>query len=115
MIWDEIKAKCPNLYKKDIPFECGSGWANLILDLSLKIEEILKKNPQNFDMTAIQIKEKYGTLRFYMSGETEEIRDLIREAEADSSQVCENCGAPAKMRGTKWFEVKCDDCYMEIA
>jgi len=57
------------------------------------------------------MKEKYGTLRFYMSCETDEISDLIAEAEALSSQTCENCGALAKMRGTRWMEVKCDDCF----
>jgi len=120
--WDEIRQKCPRLYKNGIVFECGLGWADIILALSLKIENILEKNAnrpiilENVDkfgseMYAVQVKEKYGTLRFYMSCETDEISNLIHETEALSSQTCENCGAFAKMRGTKWLEVKCDKCY----
>ncbi len=121
--WDIIKERCPLLYKESVAFDCGPGWYHLIYDLSIKIEKILQEkakipiileNEGNFEMFAIQIKEKYGTLRFYMSYENEEITELIREAKASSSQTCDNCGGSAKMRGTTWLEVKCDKCYQEI-
>jgi hypothetical protein len=111
--WSEIIAECPKLYRNGMNFECGIGWANIINDLSLKIEDILNKKPSENRIFAIQVKEKYGTLRFYMSKDTEEIIDLITDAEALSSQTCESCGAPAKMRGARWVEVKCDQCYPE--
>ena len=87
-----------------------------------KIEKILNDYAENhkvaegeeneiIEMFAVQVKEKYGTLRFYMFCETDEICELIHEAEALSSQTCESCGASAKMRGTRWFEVKCDACF----
>ena len=109
--WDEVRNRCPKLYQNGVAFECGEGWTDLILDLSLKIERILNEKPANNEMFAIQVKEKYGTLRFYMSMETKDISDLIEDAEALSSQTCENCGAPAKMRGKRWIEVKCDTCF----
>lgn len=120
--WDIIRQECPRLYKEGIGFECASGWCNIIYDLSIKIEKILNDYAENhkvpegeeyerFEMFAVQVKEKYGTLRFYMSCETDEITDLIHEAQALSSQTCENCGAPAKMRGKSWIEVKCDTCF----
>jgi hypothetical protein len=68
---------------------------------------------ETIEIFAVQVKEKYGTLRFYMSCETDEITDLISDAEALSSQTCESCGEPAKMRGKFWLEVKCDKCYEE--
>ncbi len=108
--WEEIKSKCPNLFRNGIVFECGHGWTNIIHDLSIKIETILEKYPEN-EMFCVQVKEKYGTLRFYMSCETDKITDLIHETEALSSQTCEACGAVAKMRGKHWLEVKCDDCF----
>lgn len=108
--WDKIRQKCPKLYRNGIIFECAHGWYDIIDELSVKIENILEKY-ENDDMYAIQVKEKYGTLRFYMSCETNEIVELIDEAEALSSQVCETCGAPAKMRGVCWIEVKCDKCF----
>lgn len=122
--WDALRKKCPKLYRNGIIFECAHGWYNIVHDLSVKIENILDKNPgkpdvpegeeiEDCEMFAIQVKEKYGTLRFYMSTETDEISSLIGDAEALSSQICENCGALAKMRGKHWFEVKCDQCYQE--
>jgi hypothetical protein len=122
--WDELIQKCPRLYKNGIIFECGRGWFDIVRDLSIKIERILEQNAERYQvpegeedceikMFAVQVKEKYGTLRFYMCCETKEIEELIGEAEALSTQTCENCGAPAKMRGMHWFEVKCDDCYKE--
>ena len=65
------------------------------------------------EMFAIQVKEKYGTLRFYMSCETDEISALIEEAEAFSTRTCEVCGNPGILRGEKWFLVRCDKCYEE--
>ncbi len=122
--WDTLRHLCPKLYKHGIVFECGYGWYNLVHELSIKIEAILNKHSESYKLVedeeieyneiyAVQVKEKYGTLRFYMSNETHEISDLIHEYESISSQTCESCGAPAKMRGRHWFEVKCDKCYQE--
>jgi hypothetical protein len=122
--WDIIRQECPRLYKDGIIFECADGWYEIVHDLSIKIEKILEdyaerhKVPEGeefaeIEMFAIQVKEKYGTLRFYMSTSTDEIQNLIDDAEALSSQTCENCGSPAKMRGIHWYEVKCDKCYQE--
>ena len=111
--WDEIRNSCPNLFRNGIAFECGQGWLDLIRDLSIKIERILKERPDKNEMYAVQVKEKYGTLRFYMSLETNQISELIEEAEALSSQTCEICGAFAKMRGSNWIETRCDKCYKE--
>ena len=111
--WDEIRNRCPKLYSQGTAFECGEGWADLILNLSIEIERILNENLANDEMFAIQVKEKYGTLRFSMSMETKAISDLIEDAEAVSSQACEVCGAFAKMRGQKWIETRCDKCYKE--
>lgn len=111
--WETIKEECPLLYKNGIVFECGIGWYDVIHDLSLKIEKILNENPEYFEMCAVQVREKYGTLRFYMGCETDEISELISDAEALSSQTCECCGDVGKMRGTYWSEVRCDKCYEE--
>ena len=59
---------------------------------------------------ATQVKEKYGTLRFYMSFETEEIQRLIATAEALSAQTCEQCGAVGRQRNGGWIKTLCDSC-----
>ena len=124
--WNTLRALCPKLYKNGLAFECAIGWYDILHELSLKIERILEKDAEKYkaiegeeneyiEMFAVQVKEKYGTLRFYMSCETDEISDLIHEAEAVSSQTYEVCGAPGKMRGKTWFSVRCDNCYEEKA
>lgn len=122
--WDVLRQQCPRLYKHGIAFECGLGWFDLLRDLSIKLEKVLEKDAERdpipegeednyIEMFAVQVKEKYGTLRFYMSCENEEIAALIRETEALSSEICELCGSHAEMRGNHWYAVRCDKCYEE--
>jgi hypothetical protein len=44
-------------------FECGDGWFQLIYDLCSDIESICKES--GIEVTAVQVKEKFGGLRFY--------------------------------------------------
>lgn len=61
---------------------------------------------------AVQVKEKFGTLRFYVRGvhsRSEAIRNYIEFAEYFSSRICEVCGAPGKLRGGGWVQTLCDE------
>lgn len=93
-------------------FECGDGWFNLIYNLSEKIETYNKSlSPDVEPIRATQVKEKYGTLRFYTNYGTDEIFDLIDEAETQSAKICESCGAPGLLREKNgWFYTSCLDC-----
>lgn len=42
-----------------------------------------------------QVKEKFGTLRFYYRGGDDVVDGMVRMAEAMSACTCEECGAPA--------------------
>ena len=42
---------------------------------------------------AEQVKEKFGSLRFYMTSENDEIHALVHEAEQLSYDLCQGCGA----------------------
>lgn len=59
---------------------------------------------------AMQVKEKFGGLRFYMTWETEEIDKLISKAEDESHKICESCGEPGKARSGSWIRTLCDKC-----
>jgi hypothetical protein len=59
--------------------------------------------------TVVQVKEKMGTLRFYINAGTDEHYNYIRFAEAMSSVTCETCGAPGKIRGRGWYYTACDE------
>lgn len=83
-------------------FECGDGWYDIIWDLSEQLEPL--------GVVAVQVKEKYGTLRFYIDYGTAEAYDYIYEAEARSAYTCEACGAHGKRREGPWIETLCDKC-----
>jgi len=87
-------------------FEHGDGWFSLIWDLCMSIEGLFP--PKNFEVT--QVKEKFGTLRFYTLGGTKKIEDKIDEAEINSAKICEWCGKKGKLRGRGWLLTLCDSC-----
>ncbi len=62
-------------------------------------------------VVATQIKEKFGTLRFYYHGGDEYISGLEAMAEAMTSRTCEDCGCPGVARSTaknRWVRVLCE-------
>lgn len=59
---------------------------------------------------AVQMKEKYGTLRAYFHNTTDEMEELIHEAETLSETTCEQCGKTGKTRIDRgWYYTSCDD------
>ena len=46
-------------------FECPDEWFSLLKDLTIKIEEINNKYKGQYEYIAHQVKEKFGSLRFY--------------------------------------------------
>lgn len=61
-----------------------------------------------YQVVATQIKEKFGTLRFYYNGGDDYISGLVSMAEEFSNRTCENCGNPGKSRGNGWLYTACD-------
>lgn len=124
--------------------DCGDGWFDLIrticrfIDNSVRnaksdiIYEYKKKN--NIDYTtdlssdilnelqidrisvvASQVKEKYGSLRFYTDTHglpdrfDHEIDGAISFAEDLSSRICETCGHRGQLRGSGWLFTACEE------
>jgi len=58
---------------------------------------------------ASQVKEKYGTLRFYIDGGTDEHYALISFAEGMSYRTCDVCGRPGKLNRNGWLSVRCKE------
>lgn len=59
---------------------------------------------------ASQVKEKFGTLRMYLDWSTDEMEDIVDEAEAKSAVTCANCGHVGQLRGGGWLLTLCDKC-----
>jgi len=100
-----------------IPDEWGKylpdpGWDELLLSLN---ETVSVLDP---DYQILQAKEKFGTLRFYVSlseevppHRRELIQSIISDVENLSAVVCEDCGAAgARSRDGGWIKTLCDDC-----
>ena len=62
-----------------------------------------------------QIKEKYGSLRWYDSGGTDRwYKKVLPKYEYFSMMTCIGCGKPATQISTGWISPWCDDCAKTI-
>lgn len=62
---------------------------------------------------AVQIKEKFGTLRFYTSGGDDYVYGVLAMAESMSAVLCEECGKPGITRTDGWHRTLCDEHALE--
>lgn len=82
----------------------GPGWGPLLDQLDA---ELYALDP-NYKTT--QVKEKFGRLRVYLSGETREMQDKVYAYEAMSGKICEECGAEGTFREGGWVRTLCNPC-----
>lgn len=83
----------------------GPGWEHIVAPL------IAYCAAHNLEI--LQIKEKFGLLRFYWRYSDDTVDpvtfdNLIGAAELQSEQTCEWCGAPGRPRKTNWRKTLCD-------
>ena len=58
-------------------------------------------------VVASQVKEKFGTLRFYYTGGDDYTSGVTSFAESMSCVTCEDCGAPGETGGKGWIRTLC--------
>lgn len=97
--------------------ECGDGWYDLLDELLEKLDYISKHS--GTQVVANQIKEKFGTLRFYYSTIIKTdlnvepivdkiIYDLVERAEVKSSRICEITGTDGTLCSRHgWLKTLC--------
>ncbi|MHB1301488.1 MAG: hypothetical protein ACYCY8_11565 [Burkholderiales bacterium] len=77
-------------------FDCGDGWFDLIWKLSGDIEDVARKeglDPCSYDWPeAMQVKAKFGTLRFHVRNSNDQIKNLIDKASEESGRIYESNG-----------------------
>lgn len=117
-------------------FECGDGWFDIIEVLSHSIQnhcDYINRMYPRFRLQAVasQVKEKYGSLRFYLDfhyaddleeHEMEKIRNTLRfidgmvsMAESMSERSCGQCGSSFKLDRNQPFPHSiCDSCQATI-
>jgi hypothetical protein len=96
-------------------FAHGDGWFYLLWrlceDLEPLVAELEKQTGQQFEV--LQVKEKFGGLRFYVNQHTYAIGERIQKAVQDSFQTCELCGRPGHLFQSPSLAVRCDECAQE--
>lgn len=75
-----------------------------------EIAQALKKADYLDEYLILQIKEKYGELRWYDSGAPQEVEDIIEKYRRLSTKVCVKCGKPATLTTQGWISPYCDTC-----
>jgi len=85
----------------------GSGWKNLVTLAWLVCKQ------QDPPRAIVQVKEKWGGLRIYISSGPRSMFDFLIKIEKLSFKVCENCGKTGKPRLNGWVKTLCDKCQKE--
>jgi hypothetical protein len=85
-------------------FNVGEGWYSIIKNL---IPELIALG---WDKRLIQVKEKFGGLRFYIETYPEGAHEVILKYENLSYETCEKCGEKGETKKIKgWLYTLCDD------
>lgn len=76
-------------------------------------ETFLENEPKTIpdpipQVVAVQVKEKFGTLRFYYNGGDEYTHGISVMAEYMSATTCEECGSRGRRRPGGWIQTLCD-------
>lgn len=124
---EEIEARYPRVFGRGthapdqsvgtVYWEFGYGWDTLIENLAAAIDREIERDPSltegDMPFHIQQMKEKFGTLRFYYSGGNDRIHGLVNLTENLSASVCEVCGTLGtlcKKSGGSWVKTLCEDC-----
>jgi len=90
------------------------GWRKAFgVKMCEEIKQALLKSGGRKDLykyRIMQIKEKWGGLRWYDAWSTHEIMKIISKYEGISYRTCIECGKPAKWVSKGWICPYCDDC-----
>ncbi|MBV6272161.1 hypothetical protein KVP09_04400 [Alcaligenaceae bacterium CGII-47] len=116
---DALPATYPRLFPKGpVPwgFAVSDGWGHLIETLCARLDTILQDAP-GASIEVIQVKEKFGALRFYYSvhhadDSTEQaLRQAVDLAARASAHICERCGRPSELTSNDgWYSTVCPAC-----
>ena len=88
----------------------GDGWMPLVRNLAGYLRDMAADARQP-PPRALQVKEKFGGLRYYVDHPTDEQARVIQFAEMLSFSVCEHCGTMAGVAVEGgWRKALCQRC-----
>jgi hypothetical protein len=90
----------------------GDGWFEILWRLCEDLEPLVAGH----EFKVLQVKEKFGGLRFYvrfdglrLSHADDAISRRIGAAMEESFHTCEVCGKPGELREARWIRTLCDE------
>lgn len=75
-----------------------------------EIKQALEKDGLVNKYRIYQIKEKFGSLRWYDGNGNKEINKIVSKYEKLSMKICIQCGSKATKVSTDWISPYCDKC-----
>jgi hypothetical protein len=113
----EMQEYFPKVYPKIFQgryggIDCDAGWFNILnllcQNIQSHIDWTIKQGKPVDQVVVAQVKEKFGTLRFYYNGGDQYIQGLVSMAEDISAVTCEKCGSVGMLRHGGWVKTLCD-------
>jgi hypothetical protein len=89
----------------------GDGWFDILWRLCGDLEPLVAEFEQEagHQFEVLQVKEKFGGLRFYVNCRNDAIRQRILAAQEESFHTCEVCGQPGELREDRLIKTLCDE------
>lgn len=103
-LFEQFTKVWPERFSEVTYFECGDGWFDLLWQLCEELEDY------GSAVKVLQVKEKFGGLRFYTNYSDDTIDAAVERAEQEAAKTCERCGEPGELRGGSWLKTLCNKC-----
>ncbi len=106
--WFNVTGDIPKTRMVD-GFGNGDGWFEIIWRLCCHLEPLVAEMERSTHcrFEVLQVKEKFGGLRFYVSQHTDAITKGIEAAKIEALHTCEVCGRPGRLQGPS-LKTVCD-------
>ena len=110
---EDLRKEYPDLFEGCWEISTGNGWLPMISLLARYLDSWNARDCIRNDCAPVrvcQVKEKFGSLRFYVDGGNDYTYGLISFAEGMSHIICEMCGNPGTTEGPGWYKTLCVPC-----
>lgn len=108
--FEKFKERWPSMFE-DVycGFDLPKGWFDIVWKLCLSLEHYYP----NSNIKVAQVKEKFGSLRFYFDSDDDDkkLLSLVAKYEFATSLVCQECGTTVGVEKTPgyWIGYYCEN------
>ena len=89
---EKLRKDFPKIFKTCKWNYCEDGWFSIIYSLCEILQSYVDNHPKARQVEAVEIKEKFGRLRFYYEGGDDNTDKYVEAVCSMSKYVCELCG-----------------------